>query len=861
MFCGKTRWMVLSVLLAALLALFGCEGDDGERGPQGPPGPPGDAAGGTVSGQVINQLTGLPVAGVEVRTEPDLEGTPVETDAEGMYTAQLPVGSYTLTYVKTPFEEVERRITMVAGQEVQTDVSLMPMAPIVLGAGEDETAAPGETVDLRAEVEVLDGSPGTPTYLWRQVSGPPASISGADTAAPTVNLPGADAFRDALFSHVEPLERFMVQGVSPLSLEEAGASVFEVAATVDGATVTDTVAIHADLPFVSSSGLRAVPTGSPVILHGKTQEAYQWGGTAPDGTAVAFDDPAIQNPSFTPALVGEYTIMEGVSGTEMNVYGGTWVGVITGQDADGRPVSDPTCLACHREGGNAPDLFTPWSRTGHAEILKTNLNTSTHYRTSCFPCHSVGYDTDTANNGFDDQPDFQAFLDAGLLNNPGDNWTTMLQQFPASARMANVQCENCHGPQNTQGAHAKGDLRKSLSSDVCGVCHGEPPRHARFQQWEGSGHGNFHLALEEGTRGSCAPCHSGNGFVQWGDLGFGKDTSAVEGFAPEEIHPVTCTACHDPHRQGRTSGEPNTATVRLTDTTPELKAGFIATGVGRGALCMLCHNSRRAPYSTTLYGENYFNGETDMEDRSTHPGPQADILMGENGFFVTPGARGSHSYISDTCTNCHMVLTPPPEELSYYGGGTNHTFEASRAICSECHGAFDGGTLGETVTALLEDLEGLIVAALTSDIQRIAATEGVSGLLLDYDTDENAYGGMVTASGAPESTIASVAAQAGFPHGYDITLGDGRTVSTAHQDIVLWRDGNGDGTVDADEVGTGDTIGQGIVDTTIGGIPTNGQTIVKAKWNHDLVHADGSHGVHNPSFVRNILTESIARLR
>ena len=36
-------------------------------------------------------------------------------------------------------------------------------------------------------------------------------------------------------------------------------------------------------------------------------------------------------------------------------------------------------------------------------------------------------------------------------------------------------------------------------ADLCGSCHGEPPRHGRFQQWEESGHGNYELAIDEAT--------------------------------------------------------------------------------------------------------------------------------------------------------------------------------------------------------------------------------------------------------------------------------------------------------------------------------------------------------------------------
>ena len=54
------------------------------------------------------------------------------------------------------------------------------------------------------------------------------------------------------------------------------------------------------------------------------------------------------------------------------------------------------CLACH-DGSVAPDAFTPWAQTGHAEIFSQNLDAGGHYSASCFSCHTVGF-APTADN-------------------------------------------------------------------------------------------------------------------------------------------------------------------------------------------------------------------------------------------------------------------------------------------------------------------------------------------------------------------------------------------------------------------------------------------------------------------------------
>ncbi len=64
------------------------------------------------------------------------------------------------------------------------------------------------------------------------------------------------------------------------------------------------------------------------------------------------------------------------------------------------------------------------------------------------------------------------------------------------------------------------------------------------------------------------------------------------GLTRDTVQPQTCAVCHDPHAEGASSGEPNTGTVRITDNTPMLPAGFAAKNVGRGAICITCHNTR-----------------------------------------------------------------------------------------------------------------------------------------------------------------------------------------------------------------------------------------------------------------------------
>ena len=114
-----------------------------------------------------------------------------------------------------------------------------------------------------------------------------------------------------------------------------------------------------------------------------------------------------------------------------------------------------------------------------------------------------------------------------------------------------------------------------------------------------SGHADYELAIDEGESGNCSRCHTGNGFLNWLPILLDDDpaTDPVESievtWTADETHPQTCVTCHDPHAIGTTTGVDTNATVRISGDTPPLIAGFTAVGVGKGAICMTCHNSRR----------------------------------------------------------------------------------------------------------------------------------------------------------------------------------------------------------------------------------------------------------------------------
>jgi len=698
-------------------------------------------------------------------------------------------------------------------------------------------AIPGGTVMVT--VATTDGST-ISSVAWSQTYGVDAALSGADTTMVTAMLGTESEYKDHLIHVLEeppigpdqlppnvppPSEefygglqnRFVVVGASPFALEEGGLVELHVMVTTDSGSYEVDYAIHTTLRWKVTAGISNVPINVPVLLHGKEQGSYDWAMTAPGGSASALMDATGQNPEFTPDVVGMYavTVMdeETMEAVALSIYAGTWRGIIDGEDAAGNPTVDG-CDACHAS------TVADWANTGHAEIFKNTLNTNTHYSASCFACHTVGYDTTADNGGIDEASDYQAFLDSGLLGAGDPNgYAQVLAQFPETAKHTNIQCENCHGPQDGD-AHREGmEVRGGISSNTCATCHGEPLRHARFQQWQLSKHANYEVAVDESQSGTCAKCHTGNGFLAWLPVLIGTEEGDINDpvevtWTEDQAHPQTCVTCHNPHAIGDVSGNENNATVWISGDTPELLAGFTAMEVGRGAICMTCHNTRRGLRNDSTWDE------TSDKDRAPHRGAQTDILMGENVYMMEVGERGYHAQLDDSCATCHMEATDPPPDLAYNLGGTNHTFFASNDICADCHSVITAEDVQGPVEMMLTEIhhqlnegwemvaDGALAGGNTIDLDGDATIEDASDIMAVVFSETRGRQALIfTLSDSMEYG----------PYG----VGNISVVPTEGEPYDIW------------------TIA-----------PDN---LLKSGWNFLLVEADGSLGVHNPDFAEDVL--------
>ena len=212
----------------------------------------------------------------------------------------------------------------------------------------------------------------------------------------------------------------------------------------------------------------------------------------------------------------------------------------------------------------------------------------------CLPCHTVG------SNGLNADP---------ALDNGGYDET-------AVARLAGVQCENCHGPGS---AHPSDFASVGITKDaaLCVGCH-NGIHHPTGDEWDSSAHAQVieAEALEHELRE-----------VPQRPL-FGRSTSTIRRTTPRladnptEVAPVTCVVCHDPH------GNDNPGNLRDASVTDRVAAQRRARRDGRRR-APLHGLPQRAPHRTPDVDDQIDNGTAHF---GPHHSVQGDMLAGVNAY-------------------------------------------------------------------------------------------------------------------------------------------------------------------------------------------------------------------------------------
>lgn len=341
-------------------------------------------------------------------------------------------------------------------------------------------------------------------------------------------------------------------------------------------------------------------------------------------------------------------------------------------------------------------------------------------------------------------------------------------------------------------------------------------------QWAKSKHaGRLRPALEataDGRRGltaaHCGRCHAEQGFLVWlpqmqkGNPGLitKPDGSPADipylvsiGLSRRSVRPQTCTTCHQADFSLRQAG-----------TTPLLPAGFRAIGVGAGAQCMLCHNSRN--------GAITWNQEDPRRYTAPHTASQADVIMGKNVYFLDYGNNfiSPHAtFIGDSCVMCHVRFSKEP-----------HTFKADTGVCSRCHGPdMNAARVQSPTKTLLHELEAAIEGRIMANRERIRTIRV---------WDARAYTFVDSITVEPSAITKVELIEVAGQQGATFTLAGGRKITTQIGEL---RDAQGRPSFATSDV------------------------LVRAGWNYWLLEGDDSFGVHNPRFYRQVILTTLDALK
>jgi len=372
------------------------------------------------------------------------------------------------------------------------------------------------------------------------------------------------------------------------------------------------------------------------------------------------------------------------------------------------------------------------------------------------------------------------------------------------------------GPMGLPGENGTNGTNGTDGADgttACAVCH----KSTIVTEKQGQMHVAKHLTGEawfEGSRNSCAPCHSTNGYL---DVIANNPpiTAYTTKSATPSPNPISCRACHKVHETNTATDWALTSTNEVNLVVDQVNAKKVNLEPSSN-LCIQCHQSRpivspdltKPSDAYTLmtnyrWGGHYGTqgtifagkGKGSFEIAGTEPYENTKAHNGELAVAITGGT------LKASCSECHMAT------MSAESGG--HTFLARSEGgsinyngCAACH--YTGG-LGQT-SAVLASKTTALQAEITDLIKQLGAKLDAKSYL---DKD-------------PGHEFIPGTGWNGYINRFDASLNpDG--VPTAN-----WK-------------------------------PTNVEAAAIA--NFQFVLRDKSLGIHNPTYVRALLKNSIAALK
>ncbi len=834
-----TNWRRTSSLLAAgALALAACQG---EKGNQGPPGESGISTG-TISGKLLT-TGGAPVPNATVTTSP--LGLTATSGADGSFSiAGVPIGTYSITISGTNVTSLTvSNVVVVAGATADVGTKTLAYTPIAIQFGAvPNPAGFGKTVSLSATVT---GATGPLTYEWKQVSGPTAAAFSSTTVANPTFTTGAfkDVSAGVKFQRVP--ER---PGVINFTAQQQTDATYKLRLTVSDGKYSQSK----DLSLASAGwvqGSTNAGVGTMVVANDRTAASYAWTLSGPGSAAL--QDASTRNPWFIPDAAGTWTLTNGA--TSIAVKADSYVG------------ATPNCGICHSvaTADKVAAIWAEYQSSAHANFwwkdpTKTpkgifaggiDGEVSTYYNSGCPRCHTTGNDPTAKNGGFDEA----GFVFPAVLKD--GNFAALTD---AQKKLGAITCESCHGPLAGHASTATNPPKAFFNAEACGYCHDSLSHHDRYNLWSQSGHANLGTALAE-NRSTCTRCHTAQGYAKWAASGLDSASYSIT-IGNNEVEPQTCQACHDPH----------TTRLRIDGSTPiNLPAGYTVGGAGSGALCMSCHNTRNGAHGDDVSLDTFAS-----PFQAPHVAAQTDVYLGKNAYFVSGLRISRHAAVSETCVGCHMAKQGADPTLTIQPASTNHSWRIDASgICSNCHGA--GTVNGEAIKYAVEQTLGRIPPLAARYVMAKLDAAPFSAVFVDVPSDRSSS--VWNSSTSKYDTIAVQVDTAANPVvSVQMEEGHGQiaAVVTFTSDVTIQAPAAaGGGALDTVTARTFEfQLGNAFtgsdkttprvfeVVTTKANYDAKNVTLVKGMWNYFLVHGDGSKGIHNPSFVTDVLSATEARV-
>lgn len=820
--------------------------------------------------RVLWTLTSKPTgssAAVVSSTSLEASFTP---DVAGMYVATLSINSGTSTDTVTLTAKSVVAAITVPSPSVVTTRTRFGTTEYVINL--DETGGV-----LSAESSQVASGSSIASYSWEQVSGPSATESGGTTGT-TLTFTGpslADFLNnsDHYKWQVLPISRKDTEMVFKLTITDASGNsdvtTFSVFVQDSGAE------IH------SLSGLPMVGVGETVYLQGPdldstgasaTVEAnengdpitdWSWSLSVPSGSSATFVDSGttastLQFPKFVPDVAGTYTVTYSsttgnatstnpttkASGT-LAINAANYVGVGT---IGGTSATNPQCGTCH-DGVVQPDKWTGWSQTEHASIFEDSISSydSLAPEPYLWQFHTVGYNTDADSNGFDDLAS-----DAGFeFPSAGLTFASFTSSYASVATLANVQCENCHGPGSLHAGDPTNIGHSASQFGICGQCH------IQENEWKNSAHNMTGVAHGSGgyqghwvTNAGCIRCHNTGGFISYLESAEEELATVAADFETGDFPGITCAGCHNPH------DATNEHQLRVAGNVTMVVDGS-TVDAGHAATCYTCHDGF------------YEYGEDDCDDnddgtaesicttidqvatgyfRQVHYNPQAPVLEGkgaltdldgdgdddftpdENSFhtdenFTLAAVTGDDTLSDENnkCVTCHMANGPTSEEEGYtHLGGHAFKMHSDHSI---------GHLSGEETEDDTTEEAG--------EIQLVSVCQNCHSGLTDFNREARAdYDGDGSLEGIQDEVKGLLVALTTKIKSLD-TVNIKSTSGTVES--------GGEITVDALSYTGSTSAAQGV------SFRATSDTLKRAVWNHNLIARDASLGIHNAAFSIQVL--------